>query len=152
MGEQRMKKKIHPKYVEATVTCGCGETWKTRSTREKIVVGICSKCHPFFTGKQKFVDTAGQVEKFQKKFRWSDDRAKNMESEGLDKSRKHVMSHKKMIGEHRRSKEEAKARFRKASQTVADAVKGEGKEKTKGKPPKKAEESAPAASPGKKKQ
>lgn len=65
-----MKAKIHPKYVEATVTCGCGETWKTRSTKAKIAVEICSKCHPFFTGKQKFVDTAGRVEKFQRKYGW----------------------------------------------------------------------------------
>ncbi len=63
-----MKKKIHPKYVEATVTCGCGATFKTRSTKEKILVGICSKCHPFFTGKQKFVDTAGRVEKFRRRY------------------------------------------------------------------------------------
>ena len=63
-----MKKGIHPKYVETQVVCGCGETWKTRSTREKITVEICSKCHPFFTGKQKFVDTAGRVEKFQRKY------------------------------------------------------------------------------------
>ena len=65
-----MKKKIHPKYEEATVTCGCGETFKTRSTKSSIQVEICSKCHPFYTGKQKFVDTAGRVEKFQKKFKW----------------------------------------------------------------------------------
>jgi len=65
-----MKKGIHPKYVETTVVCGCGETWKTRSTKEKIVVEICSKCHPFFTGKQKYVDTAGRVEKFQRKYGW----------------------------------------------------------------------------------
>jgi large subunit ribosomal protein L31 len=55
-----MKKDIHPKYVEATVTCGCGNT--------KIAVEICSACHPFFTGQQKFVDTTGRVEKFQKKY------------------------------------------------------------------------------------
>ncbi len=65
-----MKEKIHPRYVDATVTCGCGETWQTRSTREKITVEICSKCHPFFTGKQKYVDTAGRVEKFQRKYGW----------------------------------------------------------------------------------
>ena len=65
-----MKEKIHPKYVEASVTCGCGETWTTRSTKEKITVEICSKCHPFFTGKQKYVDTAGRVEKFQRKYGW----------------------------------------------------------------------------------
>ena len=65
-----MKPGIHPKYMETVVTCGCGETWKTRSTKEKIAVEICSKCHPFFTGKQKFVDTAGRVEKFQRKYGW----------------------------------------------------------------------------------
>ena len=67
-----MKKKIHPKYVECTVVCGCGNTWKTRSTKAKIVVEVCSKCHPFFTGQHKFVDTAGRVERFQKKYEgWS---------------------------------------------------------------------------------
>jgi large subunit ribosomal protein L31 len=65
-----MKKKIHPKYVECTVTCGCGETFKTRSTKPQINIEICSKCHPFYTGKQKLVDTAGRVEKFQKKYGW----------------------------------------------------------------------------------
>jgi large subunit ribosomal protein L31 len=63
-----MKEKIHPKYIETIVTCGCGETFKTRSTKEKINVEICSKCHPFYTGKEKFVDTAGRVEKFRKKY------------------------------------------------------------------------------------
>ncbi len=64
-----MKEKIHPKYfAECQVTCGCGSTFTTGSTREKIAVEICSACHPFFTGTQKFVDTAGRVEKFQKKF------------------------------------------------------------------------------------
>ena len=65
-----MKPKIHPKYVETTVVCGCGETFKTRSTRERIVIEVCSKCHPFYTGKQKLVDTAGRVEKFQRKYGW----------------------------------------------------------------------------------
>ena len=64
-----MKDKIHPKYVEVTVTCACGASFKTRSTLCKdYQVDICSVCHPFYTGKQKFVDTAGRVEKFQKKF------------------------------------------------------------------------------------
>ncbi len=63
-----MKEKIHPKYFQATVTCGCGSVFQTGSTKEKINVEICSACHPFFTGTQKFVDTAGRVEKFQKKF------------------------------------------------------------------------------------
>ena len=67
-----MKENIHPTYVEATVTCGCGETFKTRSTKASSQVEICSKCHPFYTGKQKFVDTAGRVEKFQRKFKWDE--------------------------------------------------------------------------------
>jgi large subunit ribosomal protein L31 len=64
-----MKKDIHPDYKEALVTCGCGNSFKTRSTRDKIAVEVCSNCHPFYTGKQKFVDTAGMVERFQKKWK-----------------------------------------------------------------------------------
>ena len=63
-----MKDKIHPEYKEATIVCVCGETIKTRSTKQNIHVDICSKCHPFFTGKQKLVDAAGRVEKFTKRF------------------------------------------------------------------------------------
>ena len=63
-----MKAKIHPKYVTSVVTCGCGNKFETRSTRPEIKVEICSNCHPFYTGQQKFVDTAGRVEKFQKKY------------------------------------------------------------------------------------
>lgn len=65
-----MKKDIHPKYDEATVTCGCGNKFATRSTRKNILVEICSACHPFFTGKMKFLDTTGRVEKFSKKYNW----------------------------------------------------------------------------------
>lgn len=63
-----MKKDIHPKYEKITVRCACGNTVITRSTKKEMKVEICSKCHPFFTGKQKFVDTAGRVEKFEKKY------------------------------------------------------------------------------------
>jgi len=63
-----MKAKIHPKYVESKVTCSCGETFTTQSTQPQIRVEICSKCHPFYTGKQKFIDAGGRVEKFQKKY------------------------------------------------------------------------------------
>ena len=64
-----MKKDIHPDYKESLVTCGCGNSFTTRSTRDKIAVEVCSNCHPFYTGKQKFVDTAGMVERFQKKWK-----------------------------------------------------------------------------------
>ena len=63
-----MKKDIHPKYGDVTVTCGCGNSFVTRSTAPKIAVEVCANCHPFFTGKQKFVDTAGMVEKFTRKW------------------------------------------------------------------------------------
>jgi large subunit ribosomal protein L31 len=68
--ETTMKEGIHPKYEETTVTCGCGNKFVTRSTRKNITVEICSACHPFFTGKMKYVDTTGRVEKFQRKYNW----------------------------------------------------------------------------------
>ena len=63
-----MREGIHPDYKPTTITCACGEVIETSSTKEDIKVEICSKCHPFFTGKQKLVDTGGRVEKFKKRF------------------------------------------------------------------------------------
>jgi large subunit ribosomal protein L31 len=63
-----MKDKIHPNYVESTITCSCGNSWKTRSTKETVHLDICGKCHPFFTGEQRIVDTAGRVERFRRRF------------------------------------------------------------------------------------
>lgn len=63
-----MKDGIHPKYVDCAVSCGCGNAFTTRSTRPKIVVEVCSKCHPFFTGTVKYVDSAGRVDRFNRKF------------------------------------------------------------------------------------
>lgn len=64
-----MKENIHPTYyTDATVTCACGNTWTTGSTQKEIRTDVCSKCHPFFTGQQRIVDTAGQVERFTKRF------------------------------------------------------------------------------------
>lgn len=63
-----MKKGIHPDYVESEVRCSCGNVFKTKSTEPAIHVEICSECHPFYSGKQKFVDTGGRVERFQKKY------------------------------------------------------------------------------------
>ena len=67
-----MKQGIHPKTHEVEVHCACGHTFKTRSTSETLRVEICSECHPFFTGKQKLVDSAGRVERFQKRYRKMD--------------------------------------------------------------------------------
>ena len=63
-----MKEKIHPEYHEVDVHCACGTTWKTKSTKTELRLEICSNCHPFFTGKSKLVDTAGRVERFQKRY------------------------------------------------------------------------------------
>ncbi len=63
-----MKPKIHPEYYEVTAHCACGNSWKTRSTKRELRLEICSRCHPFFTGKAKLVDTAGRVERFQKRY------------------------------------------------------------------------------------
>ena len=63
-----MKKDIHPKYVKSIISCACGNSFETGSTKEKMKIEICSECHPFFTGKQKIVDTAGRVERFNRKY------------------------------------------------------------------------------------
>jgi large subunit ribosomal protein L31 len=67
-----MKDKIHPKYEPTKITCACGNVIETRSTVRDIKVEICSACHPFFTGKQKLVDTAGRIERFRKKYNIKD--------------------------------------------------------------------------------
>ncbi|PKM62461.1 MAG: 50S ribosomal protein L31 [Firmicutes bacterium HGW-Firmicutes-21] len=63
-----MKEGLHPAYKSVTIKCACGEEYSTMSTKDNIKVDICSKCHPFFTGKQKFVDAGGRVDKFKRKF------------------------------------------------------------------------------------
>lgn len=78
-----MKKEIHPKYKQTTITCACGEVINTGSTKENIRVEICSQCHPFFTGKQKFLDSAGRLEKFAKKYAKS---KKNTQKDNTEKS------------------------------------------------------------------
>ena len=70
-----MKAGIHPDYFDSTITCACGEVVHTRSTRPSIHVEVCSKCHPFFTGKQKLMDTAGRVERFMRKYGMQEEQA-----------------------------------------------------------------------------
>lgn len=67
-----MREGIHPVYEDATITCACGNVIKTRSTKKNITVDVCSKCHPFYTGKQKMVDAGGRVDRFKKKFNIQD--------------------------------------------------------------------------------
>lgn len=63
-----MKEKIHPKFVKATVACACGNTFETMSTKPLLKVELCSRCHPFFTGEQRIVDTEGRVERFKRRY------------------------------------------------------------------------------------
>ena len=70
-----MKQDIHPNYVEAKITCACGAEFKVMSTKPEIHVGICAKCHPFFTGKQKLMDTEGRVDRFRRKYKLVDAKA-----------------------------------------------------------------------------
>jgi len=72
-----MKADIHPEYVVCAVTCACGNKFETRSTQKLIKVDICAACHPFYTGKQKFVDTAGRVDKFRRRYAKNDEAAKS---------------------------------------------------------------------------
>ena len=81
-----MKEKIHPKYDICKVTCACGNTFETRSTASTISVEICSNCHPFYTGKQKLVDTAGRVEKYMKKYKLNADKSSQAKQEQPEKN------------------------------------------------------------------
>ncbi|MEA3211055.1 MAG: large subunit ribosomal protein [Chthoniobacter sp.] len=75
---EAMKADIHPDYNECTISCACGTVYHTRSTKRDIKVGICAACHPFFTGEQKFVDTAGRIEKFSRRYATAQTRKKSV--------------------------------------------------------------------------
>ncbi len=85
-----LKEKIHPKYFETTITCACGNVIHTRATVKDIRVEICSSCHPFFTGKQKLVDTAGRVERFRRKYRALEEKKEKQEAKEEKKEAKSV--------------------------------------------------------------
>jgi len=116
-----MKEGIHPKYVEATVSCACGYTFKTRSTKPAIKLEICSNCHPYFTGKQKLIDTAGRVEKFQKRF---------VATEGKTVLRKKV---EKQPARKKAASKKLLTSTPKKTKVAAPAVKKDAKETKKGK-------------------
>ena len=128
-----MKKDIHPKYEEATVNCVCGNTFKTRSTVKEINVEICSACHPFFTGQQKLIDSAGRVERFMKKY-------------GKDYAGKADEPKKEAAPEKDKAPAEPKDE-KKAEEPKADAAPAESKDekpKAEAKPEKPKTEAAPA--------
>ena len=83
-----MKPEIHPEYLEATITCACGTVYHTRSTRGSFAVDVCSACHPFFTGRQKIMDTAGRVERFKKKYEKANEAKKAKKAEQAEKAEK----------------------------------------------------------------
>lgn len=88
-----MKTKIHPKLHECEVSCRCGNKFTTRSTLKSLTLAICSECHPFYTGKSKFVDAAGQVDKFMKKFQWSEDKAEEgMQQQQVGLTKKQILA------------------------------------------------------------
>lgn len=109
-----MKKDTHPQYHQITVTCACGNSFKTGSTQEELEVEVCSACHPYFTGKQKFVDTARRVEKFEEK------RAK---VEAKKKDNKHTSKKSK-----RAEKDAVRAKSNKAGKKAAQESKAEATE------------------------
>ncbi len=91
-----MKKDIHPQYhKKITVTCSCGTTWKTGSTAGSLTVEVCSNCHPFYTGKQKLVDTAGRVERFRQRQQATDTRQKKAKSQPASQPKKDSKGKKK---------------------------------------------------------
>jgi large subunit ribosomal protein L31 len=137
-----MRKDIHPNYQDCKVSCTCGNAFVTRSTEKELSVTICGECHPFYTGKQKFVDTAGRIEKFQKRFQIQDGQGTAQVMRQVDvKSRKQIMSEAKAKAE-----AEAKAKApKKESKTAEKKAKAEG-EKAEGKSgEKKARTEEPAA-------
>ena len=92
-----MKPGIHPEYNEVTVVCACGNTFPTRSTKEELRLEVCSECHPFFTGKERYIDSAGRVEKFQRKYEgfYADREAKLTELEAKASAEKKAINDRK---------------------------------------------------------
>lgn len=112
-----MKTGIHPRYELTTVTCACGNVFETRSTRQNLRVDLCSVCHPFYTGEQRIVDTAGQVERFTNKIA----RAQAIESQG-SKRQQRMAARAAQLAEEKRRVEEAQAAARAAQRERAKAI------------------------------
>ncbi len=115
-----MKPDIHPDYVECTVRCSCGNTFKTRSTKPELVVDLCNECHPFFTGQQKFVDTGGRVQRFSNKFGSAADQLKE---------RKAAEKAAKQAAKEERAKKYAEKAAREAEKAEQEAAAAEDEAK-----------------------
>jgi large subunit ribosomal protein L31 len=115
-----VKQGIHPRYINATVTCACGSTWTTRSTKPTLSVDVCSTCHPFYTGEQRIVDTEGQVERFMK-------RMESAASAGERASKRQLRLQK--AAEQRKEAEAAEAAARAAEQEAERARRREAQER-----------------------
>ena len=102
-----MKQGIHPKYQDATVTCACGNSWVTRSTRATLHVDVCSNCHPYYTGEQRIVDTAGQVERFMQRVQGAQTQPRRKKAE----RREEKLEQRRRLEEMRRSEEEVEISF-----------------------------------------
>ena len=102
-----MKSGIHPEYVECTVRCSCGNTFKTHSTKSEIQVELCNECHPFYTGQQKFVDTGGRVQRFADKFGGAAQAALEREAKLAEKAKRAAEYEKKAAAEAAKKAEEA---------------------------------------------
>lgn len=130
-----MKKDIHPEYVECTVRCSCGNTFKTRSTKPELRLELCNECHPFYTGQQRFVDVGGRVQRFANRF-GSDSASAVAEREAARKAEHQAAM--QAVQEKARSEREAKA----AEKAARAAAYAEKTVKTAAEPP---EQEAPAA-------
>ncbi|MEK7470254.1 MAG: 50S ribosomal protein L31 [Planctomycetota bacterium] len=101
-----MKANIHPKYVDCTIVCGCGNTFKSRSTKERIAVEICSACHPFYTGKEKLLDAAGMVDRFKKKYEKTEGAVAAKKKQEDDVRKAKIAEQAKKIDDERKRKDE----------------------------------------------
>ena len=113
-----MKQGIHPDYVECTVKCTCGNTFKTRSTKSELRVDICNACHPFFTGQQKFIDTGGRVQRFADKFGSAKDMVAEREAAKKAEREKKAAEKAKRAEEYAKKAEEEAARAAEAAATA----------------------------------
>ena len=113
-----MKEGIHPKYEEAVITCACGNTFTTRSTKSELRVDICNACHPFFTGQQKFIDTGGRVQRFADKFGSAKDMVAEREAAKKAEREKKAAEKAKRAEEYAKKAEEEAARAAEAAATA----------------------------------